>query len=78
MISRLHDARLAGPGINALVPGMLVKTGDTCALDNPSSEHFGDGLIYKFPVSANDARRHCERLASYIAVCFGRRQAAGS
>jgi hypothetical protein len=78
MISRLHDARLAGPGINALVSGMLVKTGDTCAFDNPSSEHSGDEPIYKFPLSANDARRHSERLASYIAVYFGWRQAAGS
>ena len=50
MISHLHDARLAGPGINALVPGMLVKTGDTCAFDSPSSEHSGDEPICKFPV----------------------------
>jgi hypothetical protein len=78
MISRPHDARLAGPGINALVSGMLVKTGDTCALDDPSSQHSGDEPTYKFPVSANDARRHSERLASYIAVFFGWRQAAGS
>jgi hypothetical protein len=78
MISRPHDARLAGPGINALVPGMLEKTGDTCAFDSPSSEHSGDEPIYKFPLSANDARRYSERLASYIAVFFGGRQAAGS
>jgi hypothetical protein len=71
MISRLHDARPAGPGINALIPGMLVKIGDSCALDDLSSEHSGDEHNYKFPVSANDGRRHAARLASYIGVCFG-------
>jgi hypothetical protein len=76
MISRLHDARLAGPGINALIPGMLVKIDDPCALDDLSSEHSGDEPIYKFPISANDTRRHSERLASYIAVCFGLRRIA--
>jgi hypothetical protein len=76
MISRLHDARPAGPGIKALIPGMLVKIGDSCALDDLSSEHSGDEPIYKFPISANDSRRHAERLASYIAVCFGSRRTA--
>jgi hypothetical protein len=77
MISRPHDARLAGAGINALVSGMLVKTGDTCALDDPSSQHPGDEPTHKFPISANDTRRHAERLESYIAVCLGLRHTAG-
>jgi hypothetical protein len=77
MISRrLQDARPAGPGIKALIPGMLVKIGDTCALDHLSSGRPSDEPIYKFPISANDCRRHAERLASYIAVCFGSRRTA--
>jgi hypothetical protein len=77
MISRLHDVGPAGLGIDALIPGMLVRIGDSCALDYRSSEHPGDEPTHKFPISANDTRRHAERLESYIAVCLGLRHTAG-
>jgi hypothetical protein len=77
MISRLHDVRPAGLGINALIPGVLVKIVDPCALEDLSSEHSGDERIYKLPLSGNDTRRHAERLESYVVVCFGLRQRAG-
>ena len=48
----------------------LAKMGDSCALDGPSSERLREELIYKFPGSAYHARRHAERLASYLAACF--------
>jgi hypothetical protein len=50
---------------------MPVKIGDSCALDDLSSGRPGDEPIYKYPITANDCRRHAERLGSYIAVCFG-------